>query len=178
MSGCCSSDTSAVPSTAVMTFFTCSPSLRSVARSSPKIFTAMFARVPESMWSMRWEIGWPMVTFVPGTAESLRRRSARNSSLLAILHLQADFHLGGVHVLRVLVELRAAGAARGGDDFGLAEEDLLDHPAEAVGRFERRAGQRDEVDGERPFVEVGQERAARERERDAGDRRAQRRRRW
>ena len=45
---------------------TCWPKRADVLRSSPKILTAMFARVPESMWSMRWEMGCPTVTFVPG----------------------------------------------------------------------------------------------------------------
>ena len=35
------------------------PLTRSVSRSSPKIFSAISARTPESRWSSRCEIGWP-----------------------------------------------------------------------------------------------------------------------
>ena len=40
----------------------------------------MFARVPESMWSMRCEIGWPIVTLVPGSSETFCRSSSSTVS--------------------------------------------------------------------------------------------------
>ena len=61
--------------------WTCSASARRTSSSPPKIFTATLARVPESMWSMRCEIGWPILTFVPGISEARSRISATTSSL-------------------------------------------------------------------------------------------------
>ena len=49
-------------------------------RSDPKILTAMFARAPDSMWSMRCEIGCPMVMLVPGTSDSRSRISSSTAS--------------------------------------------------------------------------------------------------
>ena len=40
----------------------------------------MLARVPESMWSIRCEIGWPIVTFVPGSVAELRAAAPARSS--------------------------------------------------------------------------------------------------
>ena len=54
---CCSSDRSATPGTPAIAARTRSPSRRSVPRSSPNTLTAMLARVPDSMWSIRCEIG-------------------------------------------------------------------------------------------------------------------------
>ena len=53
------------------------PAGAAAGRSSPKILTAMLARVPDSMWSMRCEIGWPIVTFVPGQQRHLLSQSPR-----------------------------------------------------------------------------------------------------
>ena len=41
----------------------------------------MAARVPDSMWSIRCEIGCPTVVVIPETLESSVRKSSRNSSL-------------------------------------------------------------------------------------------------
>jgi hypothetical protein len=79
----------------------------------PKILTAMLARVPESMWSMRCEIGWPMTTLVPGIFANSSAERGEQVGLAAVLHLEADLDLGGVDALGVLVELGAAGAAGG-----------------------------------------------------------------
>ena len=54
---------------------------RRTARSGPKIFTARLVLLPEIMWSMRWEIGWPKVTAAPGTRATDRRISASSSAL-------------------------------------------------------------------------------------------------
>ena len=50
--------------------------------ASAKIFTATFARVPESMWSIRWEIGCPMLMVRPGMLARSCLSAARNSSTL------------------------------------------------------------------------------------------------
>ena len=42
---------------------------------------AILARVPESMASMRCEMGWPISIFTPGSTLSFSRMSARTSSL-------------------------------------------------------------------------------------------------
>ena len=51
-------------------------------RSEPKILMAIFARVPESIWSILWEIGWPMVTLASLICESFSLTSSKNSSRL------------------------------------------------------------------------------------------------
>ena len=42
----------------------------------------MLERLPDSMWSMRCEIGWPTTICVPGTLARSARSAARKSSLL------------------------------------------------------------------------------------------------
>ena len=49
-------------------------------RSSPKSLMAMLAFVPESMASIRCEMGWPTSTVSPFRSPSRWRTSARNSS--------------------------------------------------------------------------------------------------
>ena len=142
-----------------------SPSRRSVGRSSPKTLTAMFARVPDSMWSMRCEIGWPIVTFVPGSVEKPRRSAASSSARGRSGVAQADVDLRRLDALHVLVELGAAGPPRRGDDLGLRQQDLLDAPADLVGLGERRAGQRVGLHGQAALVELRQERRAHPRQR-------------
>ena len=51
-------------------------------RSVPKSLMAMLARVPDSMWSMRWPSGWPTVAAMPGMDARVALTSAMNSSLL------------------------------------------------------------------------------------------------
>jgi hypothetical protein len=46
-----------------------------VSRSSPKILIAICARTPDSMWSMRCEIGWPRLR-LPGRSFRRARMSA------------------------------------------------------------------------------------------------------
>ena len=121
---------------------------------------AMFARVPDSMWSIRCEIGCPIVTFVPGSVENPRRSDASSSSREPLRLAQADVDLGRLDALHVLVELGAAGAPRRRDDFRLGEQDLLDPPADFVRLRERGAGQRVRLDRQAPFVELRQERRA------------------
>ena len=80
MSTCGSVARSTTPGTPAMMSRTCCPRLRSLYRSSPKIFTATLVRLPESMWSIRWAIGCPTVMFMPGTSDRSPRRSARNAA--------------------------------------------------------------------------------------------------
>ena len=51
-----------------------------VCRSSPNSFIAILARVPDSMASMRWVIGAPTSTIIPGTSCSLCLTSSSTSS--------------------------------------------------------------------------------------------------
>ena len=82
----------------------------------PNTLTARLVRLPEIMWSMRWLIGWPKVTFTPGSVATARRRSAKSSSLSRPGRgVPGHLHLGGVDPLDVLVLLRPAGAAAGRD---------------------------------------------------------------
>ena len=144
-----------------MAWRTLSPSLRSVPRSSPNTLTAMLARVPDSMWSIRCEIGCPIVTLVPGSVENSRRNAASSSSR-------------GRPVSRRPTSISAAstpctcssysarpGAARRGHHLGLRHQDLLDAPADLVGLGERRAGQRVGLHRQAALVELRQERGAR-----------------
>ena len=80
MSACASTARSTTPGTWAMTARTSSPSARSCGKSSPKILTATLARVPDSMWSMRCEIGCPTVTFVPGRSDTRCRISSSTES--------------------------------------------------------------------------------------------------
>ena len=49
-----------------------SAAARSVSRSSPKIFSAISARTPDSIWSSRCEIGWPTLIETGSTASRAR----------------------------------------------------------------------------------------------------------
>ena len=60
---------------------TCSATARRTSSSPPKIFTATLARVPDSMWSMRCEIGCPTWTLVPGIKAARSRTSATIAAL-------------------------------------------------------------------------------------------------
>ena len=163
MSICCSTERSTTPRTLAMTLRTCSASERSLYRSSPKILTAMLARVPESMWSMRCEIGWPMVMFIPGTSEKSLRSSAEESSLGASRRqLKRYVQFGGLDTLRVLVQFRPAGAAGDAGNFRMGEQHALDDSAQFVRLLKRRARQGDGADRQRAFVEFRQEAAAHE----------------
>ena len=63
-----------------MACFTPVPSEWSRSRSGPKILMAICACVPESMASMRWEMGWPTSMLVPGSSESRSRSSWATSA--------------------------------------------------------------------------------------------------
>ena len=60
-STCFSTCRSTSPATPADARAASSASDRSVSRSSPKIFSAICARTPDSMWSRRCAIGWPML---------------------------------------------------------------------------------------------------------------------
>ena len=140
---CCSMDKSTTPGTASISLRARLASRRSWYRLSPKIFTATLARVPESMWSMRCEIGWPMMTFMPGISEKSRRNASSNSFLVRFCIFKRHVNLRGLHALGVLVQFRAALAARHAGHFGMREQRALNQDAILVGLFQRRARQRD-----------------------------------
>src|SRR6266511_4639200 len=167
MSGCCSRERSTTPGTPDITLRTSSPSLRRTVRSSPNTFTATLARVPDNMWSMRCEIGWPIVTFRPGMPAK-SRRSVAELPLRAVLHPEPDVDLRRVHVLRVLVELRPPGPPGGGHHLRVLQERLLDHEPEPVRLLERGAGEGNGRERQRALIELGEERPAREKERERG----------
>jgi hypothetical protein len=85
---------------------------RSASRSSPKILMAICERTPESMWSMRCEMGWP-TSSAAGRLASRARMSALISSIAARQlggGLEAHVEFADMHAFRVLVEFRAAAA--------------------------------------------------------------------
>ena len=165
MSVCCSSVTSAAPSTPCITSRTRSPRRRSVTRSSPTILTAMFARVPDSMWSMRCEIGCPMATFVPGSPAKLAPQLRQQLLARPLRLAQADVDFRRLDALHVLVELGAARAPGRGHDLGLRQQNLLDPRADLVRLAERRPRQRVHADGQAALVELGKKRGAEARRR-------------
>ena len=136
---------------------------RMVSRSSPKIFSAISERMPDSMWSSRCEIGWPILTD-SGSTESRARISATISVFGRVRRLQIDFEFGDVDALGMLVEFGAAGAPA--DRFHLRHlhDQAFGDRADAVGFGKRDAGIEGDLDGEGAFVERRQERA-RQRER-------------
>ena len=79
----------------------------------------MFARVPDSMWSIRCDIGCPMVTFVPGSVANCRRSSDKSSSPGPVGLFEADVDFSSLHTLDVLVVLSATSPARRRDHFRL-----------------------------------------------------------
>ena len=88
-SACCSTVGSTTPG---MLSISCLTSLANCRRrvrlagslSGPKSLMATAARVPESMWSMRCEIGWPICTAIPGILAKSLRRAASNSALVRL----------------------------------------------------------------------------------------------
>jgi hypothetical protein len=98
---------------------------------------------------MRCEIGWPIVTFVPGNVEKPRRSSA------CLSQPHVDFRR--FHSLDVFIKLRAAGAPRGRDHLWLREKNLLHAPADFVRLGERGARQRVRLHRQAAFVEFRKE---------------------
>ena len=80
MSACGSSARSTRPGMSCIAVTTWFPSARSTPRSFPKILTATLARDPDSMWSIRCEIGWPTVMLVPGISDRRPRISCSTTS--------------------------------------------------------------------------------------------------
>ena len=76
---CFSTCKSTTPGTADMALRTSSARLLNTPRSSPKILTATCALTPDRMWSIRWEIGWPILTTIPGIVASFARMSSSTS---------------------------------------------------------------------------------------------------
>ena len=79
ISTCFSTVRSTRPGTVASCDRICSARPRSVSVSSPKILTAICARTPDSRWSSRWLMGWPMATCA-GSVDSLSRMSAMMAS--------------------------------------------------------------------------------------------------
>ncbi len=90
---------------------------------------AIWARMPDIIWSNRCEIGWPMLTAAPGMLEMQSRRSAKTSSwddhgirnsiggrlgwlaewcsttrLVGLIFCKANFEFGVVHSFSLFVE--------------------------------------------------------------------------
>ena len=106
---------------------------------------------------MRCEIGWPIVTFVPGKVENPRRSDASSSPRERLRLAQADVDLRRFDALHVLVELGTSGAPCRRDDFGLGQQNLFDALADLVRLRERRAGQRVGLDRQAAFMKFRQE---------------------
>ena len=81
MRSCCSICKSAMPSTPLISFCTSAALALNTFRSSPKIFTAICARMPEVIKSIRCEIGCPILIMTPGIEPSFSRIFATISSL-------------------------------------------------------------------------------------------------
>ena len=81
---CCSTFRSAIPSMSLHAFFIWLPMVNILLRSEPKSFMAMLACVPESMASIRWNMGWPISMFAPASTERRRRTSLSTSSWLRL----------------------------------------------------------------------------------------------
>ncbi len=78
-STCCSTLTSTIPSIPDIAFLILLPVEYSCCRSSPNSLIAIWASVPESIASMRCEIGCPISIAAPGICDSLERSSASTS---------------------------------------------------------------------------------------------------
>jgi len=83
-----------------------------------------------------------------------------NFTARPVFQFKGSLDFRSVDAQRVFVQFGAAGLARYSLDFGHGEQQLLGTAADGVALFQRDARQRGDVDGERPFVERGQERAA------------------
>ena len=93
----------------------------------------MFARVPDSMWSMRCEIGWPMVTLVPGSSDTFRADLLEHHLPgRASDGVEPHVDLGGLDALHVLVQLGPSRPAGGGRHFGHAQQQPLERVAQRV----------------------------------------------
>ena len=129
---------------------------RCVSRSSPKILSAICARTPDSMWSSRCEIGWPMLV-VTGSTERRLRISLMISFFGRPLGVEIDVDLGGMDAFGMLVEFGAAGAAADQLDLRHLHDQPLGDQPDAVAFRQRDAGIEQHVDGERALVEGRQE---------------------
>ena len=107
-----------------------------------------------------------------------RHRAPRTRSICSrtsnrsLPRLNGDFDLGVADRLGVLVTLGPAGASRDRPDTLDLDELLLDLGRKPIALDDRRAGRREQEDGERALVERGEERAAertREQERRRSD---------
>ena len=108
----------------------------------------MFARVPESMWSIRCEMGCPMVMFMPGISEKSRRRASR-SRFPALPHAEGHVQLCGLDPLGVLIELGPARAPGDGDDLWMRQEVFSTTRPRASDSARGRPRKRHRTDGQR-----------------------------
>ena len=141
----------------------CSPRERSTARSSPKILTATLVREPDSMWSMRCEMGWPMVMLVPRHQRQALAYLLEHDLAGPSLLFQPHVDLGRLDSLHVLVELGPPRPPAGAGDLGHVEEQPLDGAPEGARLGEARPRQGHRADHQRALVERGQERPPQER---------------
>ena len=77
-----------MPSMLLMADLICVPILYSLFKSFPKSLMAILAFVPESIASIRWDIGCPISMFTPLRIPNCWRTSARNSSLLRLSRIK------------------------------------------------------------------------------------------
>ena len=91
---------------------------------------------------MRCEIGWPIVTFVPGQQRHLLPQLLEHGLARPVLHREPHVDLGRLDALHVLVELGAAGPARRRRHLGHAEQQPLERIAQRIGVREARAWNR------------------------------------
>ena len=151
-----------MPGTAPRTCSTREASVRSTARSGPNTLTARLVRDPDIMWSIRWLIGCPKETVVPGIVATARRISATSSSLLrpSPSGARTTSISDALNPLHVLVFLGTPGPAAGRNHLGEGEERFLHLAPQPVALGERNPRRADDGNGERSLVERGQEAAA------------------
>ena len=131
---------------------------RSSFRSSPKILTAMFARVPGQHVIDSVGDGLP--------DRDVRARQQRQAipNLLqhdttgTIAFPQLDVDLRRLDALHVLVALGAAGAPCGAHDLRHLEQEPLQRRAEAIGGLQAGPGQGHGADDQRALVELREKR--------------------
>ena len=168
MSFCCSVDRSTTPGIWPIALSTSLASSRSLSRSSPNTLTAMLARVPESMWSIRWPMGWPNCALTPGIAaditanglQQLRPGSFRLAHADGAVHVQRQVDLAALRVHAVGVGLTPSGTPADGRDLRVLHERLLDDVGELVALLQRDAGDAHQADHQGTFAELRQEAAS------------------
>ncbi len=172
-SACCSTVGSTTPG---MPSISCLTSLANCRRrvrlagslSGAKSLMATAARVPESMWSMRCEIGWPICTAIPGILAKSFAQGGQQFGLGPFgkplfqrpVHVDGDFDFRPFDADGVFGQLRPALLPADRHHFGMRQQDLFHLAAELVRLLQVRAGQGIGPQRQRAFVELRQEAAA------------------